>query len=93
MLVDRHDFGLNFDYVSGTTDPEDPEVKHERAQRARHGIKPPPLPILAPIAQRDPLVTAALVERYQAAQRPFRVPEQQPKSKLQQLLAARRGEV
>ncbi|MFE2994277.1 hypothetical protein ACFXG4_05005 [Nocardia sp. NPDC059246] len=92
MLVDRQDFELNFDYVSGTTDPDDPEVKRERAQRAKHGIKPPPLPILAPIAQRDPVITAELVERYQQAQQPYRIPEP-PKSKLAQLLAARRGEV
>ena len=94
MLVDRSDFDVNFDYVSAVTDPDDPDVVRERAIRRKRGIKPPALPILAPVAQRDPAVTKELVERYRAAQKPYEIPapgapEGRPKSKLAQLNAAR----
>lgn len=90
MLVDRSDFDLNFEYVSGVTDPEDPEVKRERALRAKHGIKAPPLPILAPVAKRPPEITAELIQRYQDAQKPYEIPTvEKPKSKLAQLNHAR----
>ncbi|MFJ1461840.1 hypothetical protein [Nocardia sp. N2S4-5] len=71
MLVDRIDFLNTFDYVSGTTDPDDPEVKKERMERKRRGLRPPPLPLLPPVALRDPEVTAALVERYRADHKPY----------------------
>ncbi|MFI6368711.1 hypothetical protein ACIBG0_39020 [Nocardia sp. NPDC050630] len=90
MLVDREDFELNFDYVSGVTDPDDPEVVRERAMRKKHGIKPPQLPILAPVAQRAPEITAELVERYRAAQKPYQVPEpEKPKNKFDLLNRSR----
>ncbi|MCM6778028.1 hypothetical protein NDR87_30965 [Nocardia sp. CDC159] len=90
MLVDRSDFDLNFDYVTGTSDPDDPEIARERALRKKHGIKPPPLPILAPVAQRDPKVTAELIERYRAAQKPYEIPSEKPTSKLDLLTRSRR---
>jgi len=90
MLVDRTDFEVNFEYVSGVTDPEDPEVARERALRKRHGIKAPPMPIYAPVAQRAPEITAELIERYRAAQQPYQIPEEKAKSKLAQLNMSRR---
>lgn len=92
MLVDRSDFDTTFDYISGVTDPEDPEVKRERALRAKHGIKAPPLPIFAPVAQRPPEITAELVQRYRDAHKPYEIPDPNnsgPKSKLAQLTQAR----
>lgn len=89
MLVDRCDFGLNFEYVSGTTDPDDPEIVRERALRNKHGIKPPPIPILAPVAHRAPEITAELVERYRAAQQPYALPEPKPESKFDLLNRSR----
>src|SRR5690606_8061967 len=52
MIVDRLNFEMTFDYVGAVTDPDDPEVKRDRALRAKHGIGAPPLPIVAPVAQR-----------------------------------------
>ncbi|MBF6515517.1 hypothetical protein IU421_14690 [Nocardia cyriacigeorgica] len=90
MLVDRADFLNNFGYVSGTTDPDDPDVKRERAERLKHGIKPPPMPILAPVAQRPPEITAELIERYRKAQQPYQIPDKaKPKSKLDLLNRSR----
>lgn len=90
MLVDRTDFDVNFDYIGAVTDPEDPEVARERALRKKHGIKPPPLPILAPVAQRDPKFTAELIGRYRAAQQPYQIPEDKPKNTLDLLNRSRR---
>lgn len=59
MLVDRKDFSLNGEYVDRITDPNDPEVKAETARRKAAGIKPPPIPVLPPVALRDPEVTEA----------------------------------
>lgn len=89
MIVDRLEFLNTFGYVTDVTDPDDPEVKKERALRERHGIKPPPLPILAPIALRPPELAEALAQRYREAQEPYRIPEPKPKSKLALLNQAR----
>lgn len=51
-LVDREDYWLNSEYRQWTTDPNDPEVKAARAERLRKGTKPPPLPVLFPVAAR-----------------------------------------
>ncbi|MFE7799005.1 hypothetical protein [Nocardia sp. NPDC057440] len=91
MLVDRCDFNLNFDYVSGVTDPDDPDVARERALRNKHGIKPPPMPILAPVAQRAPEITAELVERFRAAHEPYEIPNPKPGNKFDLLNKSREG--
>lgn len=54
LLVDRLDYWLSSEYTGWVTDPEDPEVKQARAERKRSGAKPPPVPIVPPVAQRPP---------------------------------------
>lgn len=61
-LVDRDDYYLTAQYRSWITDPSDPEVKREQMRRKRSGKKPPPLPILYPVAQRPEAVAKAHVE-------------------------------
>lgn len=51
-LIDREDYWLNAEYQSWITDPEDPEVKKAHEERKRSGVKPPPKPIIYPIAHR-----------------------------------------
>lgn len=67
MLVDRDDYWLNSEYASWTSDPDDVEAKAERDRRKKAGIKPPPLPVLPPVACRGPVelaaAAAAFVER------------------------------
>ncbi|MFC9786430.1 hypothetical protein [Rhodococcus sp. NPDC127528] len=64
MLVDRHDYWLNSEYSTWTTDPDDPEVKAERARRKRAGLKPPPRPLLIPVACRTPEAVTRLLEQH-----------------------------
>lgn len=61
MLVDRLDYWLNSEYRSWVTDPDDPEVRRERARRKREGIKPPADPVIFPVAHRPPRIHAELV--------------------------------
>lgn len=63
MLVDRLDYWLNSEYRSWVTDPDDPEVKRERARRKREGIKPPADPVIFPVAHRPPHVHAKLMRK------------------------------
>lgn len=75
-LLDRDDFYLNSEYQSWITDPDDPEVKRARAQRKRAGIKPPPKPVLVPVAKRP-----AHAQREAESQVLVGVEESKPKKK------------
>jgi hypothetical protein len=66
MLVDRDDYWLNSEYSQWVTNPDDPEVKAERARRLKEGIKPPPTPLLRPVAHRPTELAAKLWEKYGA---------------------------
>lgn len=74
MLVDRDDFWLNSEYAHWITDPDDPEVKAERARRRRAGITPPPTPLLRPVALRPPALAAMLREKYETTARTYADP-------------------
>lgn len=54
LLVDRLDYWLTSEYVGWVTDPDDPEEKRKREERERSGVKPPPVPIIQPVAKRPP---------------------------------------
>ncbi|MBM4495406.1 hypothetical protein GS426_02680 [Rhodococcus hoagii] len=57
MFLDRFDYFLRSEYASWITDPDDPEVKAERALRKRQGIK------TAPAATHPARRVAAAVDR------------------------------
>lgn len=65
MLIDRLDYWLTSEYAQWTTDPDDPEVKAARAERKRRGHKPPPVPIISPVAHRPPSKHQELAKRAQ----------------------------
>lgn len=65
MLVDRLDYWLNSEYTSWITDPEDPDVKRRRAEQKRAGVKPPPQPVITPVAKRPPAVIRELAKALQ----------------------------
>ncbi|WP_233426066.1 hypothetical protein [Corynebacterium silvaticum] len=62
-LVDREDFWLNAEYSSWITDADDPEIQSAREHRKQSGMKPPPKPILWPIAERPQRAAAKLSVR------------------------------
>lgn len=57
-LVDLLEYRLNVDYASWITNPS--EAKRARARAERDGIKPPPFPLVPPVALRPPSVHAEL---------------------------------
>lgn len=61
-LVDRDDYYLNAKYGQWTTDPDDPEVKAEQAKQKLNKQKPPPNPILTPVAMRPTEITNQIIE-------------------------------
>ena len=73
-LFEAQAFKLELDWVDRTTDPDDPEVKRDRAQAKRAGITPPPHPIVPPVALRPPSMAedaiVAYVEKLEAHNTP-----------------------
>lgn len=65
-LVDREDFWLGAEYSGWITDPTDPEVKRQRAERKRQGYKPSPVPIIPPVAVRTEAARQAAEARNDA---------------------------
>lgn len=70
-LVDLMHYWLRAEYQKWITDPDDPEVKRAQDERKRSGIKPPPVPLIEPVAARPPSLAqlyqrqfAELLERY-----------------------------
>ncbi len=70
MLVDRDDFWLTSEYRSWITDPDDPEVKRQRALRKRDGRKPPDQPPLRPVALRPAELDDKRRDEYKARAEP-----------------------
>lgn len=75
MLIDRIDYTLNSAYYDRITDPDDPELKSERARRDALGIKPPPLPLIPPIALRSEQYHKARVAVYEALVDRYKTPD------------------
>lgn len=61
QLVDLLSYWLNAEYVNWTTDPE--EAKELAADRSEKP-KPPPFPIIEPVAHRPPAIHEAALDRY-----------------------------
>lgn len=74
MLVDRLAFWLDQMWGQWTIDPDDPEVKRAREERKRSGQKPPPVPLVPPVAKRPPEQDAAVREQVQALKEHFSAP-------------------
>ena len=92
MLVDREHYYLESEYSSWITDPNDPQVKAERMQRKRRGEKPPPHPLIYPVAQRAPeLAQRHLAEFQRAADRYAPIPEAGEPLTVAQVLRMRKG--
>lgn len=77
LLLEAQAYALELTWADRTTDPDDPAVKRERAQAKKAGIKPPPHPLIPPVAHRpDSLAKKRLdeyieaVEKYRAGPEP-----------------------
>lgn len=62
-LYEALNYWLELAWIDRTTDPDDPEVKRDRIEAKRAGIKPPPHPLIPPVALRPSEVAD---ERFQA---------------------------
>lgn len=72
-LVDLVETWLNYEYASWTADPD--EVEGERVRRKRAGVKPPPSPLIRPVASRPQSLRDELVEGYFAEAVKYQLPE------------------
>jgi hypothetical protein len=63
-LVDLMSYWLGNEYAKWIHDPDDPETKRRDAERRRRKVKPPPMPLIPPIAHRPPSVAGQYQERY-----------------------------
>ena len=63
-LVDLMSYTVHAEYVQWTTDPDDPQVKADRERRKKQGIKPPPVPIVPPVAFRPESVATEVNAAY-----------------------------
>lgn len=80
-LLDVIHAQLSYEYANWTTDPEDPAVKRARAERKRAGLRPPPHPLIPPIAARPTSVADRKLTEYREMTRQWN-PEQEPTSSL-----------
>ncbi|MGW5645066.1 hypothetical protein [Saccharopolyspora sp. NPDC003762] len=63
-LYEALTYWLELAWIDRTTDPDDPHVKRERAQAKRDGIKPPPHPLIPPVALRPAEVADERLQAY-----------------------------
>ena len=61
-IADMLWFWLSSEYASWTADPD--ELDAERRRRKRDGYRPPPEPLVEPVASRPPSLHEQLVEDY-----------------------------
>lgn len=64
-LVDLMHYWLHSEYLKWVTDPDDPEVKRAQEERKRSGRKPPPFPLVPPVAARPQSLAADYRKRYE----------------------------
>lgn len=74
LLVDRLDYWLGSEYAGWVTDPDDPEVKKARAERKKSGVKPPPVPLIIPVAKRPPKHAQAARDRVERLREHYQNP-------------------
>lgn len=63
-LLDVLAYDLDWRWGQGVIDPDDPDVKRERAEAKRAGVKPPPHPLIPPVAHRPTGVAEQRLNEY-----------------------------
>lgn len=72
QLVDVMYAWLNYEYANWTADPEEVEARRRKQKRA--GVKPPPFPLIQPVAARPPSLREQMLQQYDALAAEFRSP-------------------
>jgi hypothetical protein len=73
-LLEIEAYKLELAWIDRTTDPDDREVKLERLAAERAGIKPPPHPMVPPIAMRPHEIGQQRLQEYLDEAASFRTP-------------------
>jgi hypothetical protein len=78
-LVDLAYHQAELEHLARTVDPDDPEIRRQRAEAKRRGVKPPPHPIVAPVAARPVRIAERMWAEYHAELEQYSLgsPEQQ----------------
>lgn len=63
-LLDVREYELELAWADRTFDPDDREAHRERLEAKRRGIKPPPHPIVPPVAYRPEKIAEKRLEQY-----------------------------
>lgn len=63
-LVDLASYWLHAEYAKWTYDADDPETKKQEKARKAAGVKPPPQPLIPPVAHRPPSIAEEYVRRF-----------------------------
>lgn len=63
-LLEIQDYQLQLHWIDRTTDPEDKELKRERAAAKRANLKPPKAPIVPPVAMRPSQLSDERIKAY-----------------------------
>lgn len=63
-LLETRAFELGLTWADRTIDQDDPAVKRERAEARRAGIKPPPEPLIPPVALRPRAIAEKRIQEY-----------------------------
>jgi hypothetical protein len=64
LLLEAQHYALELAWADRTVDPNDREVIRARREAERAGIKPPPHPLIPPIANRPPEVAELRLQQY-----------------------------
>lgn len=64
LLLDIQSYELELAWADRTIDPEDREVRRERLEAKRNGIKPPKHPLVPPVARRPHDLAQERLQQY-----------------------------
>ena len=73
-LVDTLSAYLHYQWSNWTTDPDDPEFQREHKRRRAAGIKPPPVPLIPPVAARPARLAEARLAAFEQLAQSARLP-------------------
>ena len=79
-LLDVLSAGLGYDYASWTSDPE--EMAAEQRRRRKAGIKPPPNPVIPPVASRPGVIASRLIDEHVAMLEQYQLLPKKPERRM-----------